>query len=501
MLLSDRGGEFRSAALQHVLRCNNVQYRYTSGYYPQTNGRCERLNRTLKTMMAKLVGSKAHKWEEVLPKVLAAYRTSVSTVTGFTPFYLHFGRHPRHGAGMHHVVPPGQVERVLWDRVDQLAQAHERAREGVRNQQVRNKSRLDQRPQAPEYVEGQPVLLQVINPTTFQPHYDHGYIVTRVRGSVITVVGPKLKRLNVNASRLKPAPTGFDVGKHNIRMTRGHIKKVQLFGDDGRGNGSGSRGLEWEERHEDEIWGAGAAGGGHVQHTAPVPGNHVENLNVAHPIVHVDDNINEVQQNDQLPEIQNEEGAVGGPVNAPVRQGRRRRGLPPIGMERVVNDVYIPPPVRAVDDEERSRRVGREDEKKVIHKHHRRRVSSHDRRRIQGTAEKEGGPIVQDLIVFDELPSVGGEEDVVKQKEGGDSETERGEQPSNAAEGGESLVAPAQKRRTRELRNLLDDQKATGPGWDRWLGVLKAREEAEIETGIRKEVDSELDQLNEEDAV
>ena len=59
---------------------------------PQCNGKVERLNRTLKEMLMKLINSNRGDWEEQLGVALMAYNDATSSVTGHTPFFLHYGR-------------------------------------------------------------------------------------------------------------------------------------------------------------------------------------------------------------------------------------------------------------------------------------------------------------------------------------------------------------------------------------------------------------------------
>ena len=58
----------------------------TSAYHPQGNGQVERFNRTLESMLAKVVSEHQTDWDYHLPQVLLAYRTANHSTTGFTPF-------------------------------------------------------------------------------------------------------------------------------------------------------------------------------------------------------------------------------------------------------------------------------------------------------------------------------------------------------------------------------------------------------------------------------
>ena len=60
-------------------------------YYPQANGQVEAINKVLKTMLCRMVGDHKSNWHLILFSALWAYRTSMKTATGFTPFQLVYG--------------------------------------------------------------------------------------------------------------------------------------------------------------------------------------------------------------------------------------------------------------------------------------------------------------------------------------------------------------------------------------------------------------------------
>ena len=60
-------------------------------YYPQANGQVKAINKVLKTMLRRMVGDHKSNWHLTLFSALWAYRTSVKTTTGFTPFHLVYG--------------------------------------------------------------------------------------------------------------------------------------------------------------------------------------------------------------------------------------------------------------------------------------------------------------------------------------------------------------------------------------------------------------------------
>ncbi len=64
----------------------------TSSYRPQADGQIERFNRTLLNMLIAFVLEKAKDWDQHLPYVMLAYRSSVHSSTGCTPQVMVYGR-------------------------------------------------------------------------------------------------------------------------------------------------------------------------------------------------------------------------------------------------------------------------------------------------------------------------------------------------------------------------------------------------------------------------
>eukprot|EP00731_Ephydatia_muelleri_P027663 Em0019g536a len=91
-LHSDQGCQFESQLIKEICNLLHIRKSHTTPYRPQGNGMVERFNRTLLDMLATVVGDHPSDWEMYIRKLCFAYNTSTHSSTGFTPFYLMFGR-------------------------------------------------------------------------------------------------------------------------------------------------------------------------------------------------------------------------------------------------------------------------------------------------------------------------------------------------------------------------------------------------------------------------
>ena len=91
VLMSNNGRQFDNALFKDFCEHFGIQNHYSSPAYPQANGQAEVANRSLlKIIKTRLKGVKGV-WSAELPGVLWAYRTTVRTPTGETPFKLAYG--------------------------------------------------------------------------------------------------------------------------------------------------------------------------------------------------------------------------------------------------------------------------------------------------------------------------------------------------------------------------------------------------------------------------
>ena len=88
---SDQGREFENKILQELCLLGGSHKTKTTPYHPESDGMVERFNRTLLMMLAMFAGKNRDDWDDLLPAVMMAYRSSVHESTGFSPYRLMFG--------------------------------------------------------------------------------------------------------------------------------------------------------------------------------------------------------------------------------------------------------------------------------------------------------------------------------------------------------------------------------------------------------------------------
>ena len=94
-LVSDQGKAFTGHVITHLCELYGVQKLRTLPYHAQTNGQVEHMNQMIICMIGKLEEDRKACWSEHLPELLLAYNATCSAVTGYSPYYLLFGRRPR----------------------------------------------------------------------------------------------------------------------------------------------------------------------------------------------------------------------------------------------------------------------------------------------------------------------------------------------------------------------------------------------------------------------
>ena len=146
-LLSDQGTNFESQILQEMCQLLHIKKTRTSPRHPQGNGKTERFNLTLLSMIKCYIKDDSTQWDQNLNFITAAYRASVHETTGMTPNLLMLGRENRMPldvmfgeGGPKSTLNHG--EHVLHLK-ETLLKAHEIAHSKARNSAQRQKDNYD----------------------------------------------------------------------------------------------------------------------------------------------------------------------------------------------------------------------------------------------------------------------------------------------------------------------------------------------------------------------
>lgn len=222
-LLSDQGKEFDSIVLRELCRLMGIDKVRTSCYKPSTNGCVERLHRTINGMIGRVISESQREWDELLPSVMAAYRSSRHEATGLSPNYLTFGREVR--APLDVVLGPPEdrdLEASVDDFVnkmhDRLVTAYEIAREQLQVTADRSKHYYDLRVRPVEISVGSWVWMYsprkyVGRSPKWQKNYSGPFLVEDRLSDVLYRIrrSRKANSLLVHRDKLKPycgdAPT------------------------------------------------------------------------------------------------------------------------------------------------------------------------------------------------------------------------------------------------------------------------------------------------------
>jgi len=157
-LLSDRGGEVDGQVMHEVCRLLQIDKFRTSSYHPACNAACERMHRTLNSLLGKVVSDRQTDWDDHLPYVAAALRASPSEATGYSPNFLFFGREVSTPADIAYGLVPPEPEPAYDDFVEQIREkmvaAYDIVRNNLRVAASRNKRYYDLKVTNVPFIEG-----------------------------------------------------------------------------------------------------------------------------------------------------------------------------------------------------------------------------------------------------------------------------------------------------------------------------------------------------------
>lgn len=160
----DMGREFDNQLMDQLQKSCDVRGSHTTCYHPQGNGKCERFNRTILSMLRTLTSEQKADWKSSLTKIVHAYNCTRSGVTGFSPYYLLFGRSPRLPVDLLFNLQPREAKETYSEYVknwqNRMRQAYEIASKTAAREALRGKKGYDKRIHGIDLLPGGRVLVR-----------------------------------------------------------------------------------------------------------------------------------------------------------------------------------------------------------------------------------------------------------------------------------------------------------------------------------------------------
>ena len=216
-ILTDRGPNFESSLFRELCSRLAIDKVRTTAYQPSTNGGIERFHGTMHAMLAKWIQTNQRDWDEKLPAVAFAYRTSEHESTGFSPYFLMHGREARIPADITYGPTPSETDAendFVADQQAALRSAFDFARQQLGKAAARRKHCYDLRARPQTFAVGSWVWCLLPRRRQgryrkWQCLYEGPFQVTEIIGPVTYRIqrSPRCKPWTVHADKLKPCHT------------------------------------------------------------------------------------------------------------------------------------------------------------------------------------------------------------------------------------------------------------------------------------------------------
>lgn len=194
----------------------DIDKKRSTSFHPQTNGIQEKFNRTIEDMLSKYISKAQRDWDEYLPLLLLAYRSSVHESTNQTPYMMMFGRHALLPIDLVCIPPSSEINMTSHEYVHTLQQrlqkVHNIARSEMAKASDRQKKHYDHRVHVIPFEEGDLVWLQLLTKTKglcpkLQPRWEGPYEIKRKISDLLIEIeksGQKHSKKIVHHNRVVP---------------------------------------------------------------------------------------------------------------------------------------------------------------------------------------------------------------------------------------------------------------------------------------------------------
>lgn len=162
---SDQGRDFESRLIQELFDLLGVEKSRTTPYHPQGDPQPERFNRTLLDMLGTLDPKQKPQWSRHIGHLVHVYNSSLNETTGYSPYFLMFGREARLPIDLSFGVSSDGTSTKSYQRYvktmqQELRSVYELAEEKAGKKNAGNKRRYDQKLHYSYLVPGDRVLIR-----------------------------------------------------------------------------------------------------------------------------------------------------------------------------------------------------------------------------------------------------------------------------------------------------------------------------------------------------
>ena len=160
---SDQGRNFESKLIESLCSITGVHKSRTTPYHPMGNGIAERFNSTLINMLGTLEPDQKVDWKSHIGAMVHAYNCTKHDTTGFSPYYLMFGRHPRIAVDLAlGRCEVGENTGYVKELQERLKKAYELAEKSSRANQGKQKKFYDRKVRSAVLASGDRVLIKTV---------------------------------------------------------------------------------------------------------------------------------------------------------------------------------------------------------------------------------------------------------------------------------------------------------------------------------------------------
>jgi len=165
-VISDRGPQFAAQFMKDLHKLIKVEMNLSTAFHPQTDGQTERINQEVEQYLRLFINHRQTDWNNWLSCAEFSYNDKVHSSTGFSPFFVNYGRHPKKGINF----PKEVKSQSATEFAQTMESIWEETAAALRIAAEQMKRYYDEhRADSQSYKPGDLVLLEGSNLTTIRP--------------------------------------------------------------------------------------------------------------------------------------------------------------------------------------------------------------------------------------------------------------------------------------------------------------------------------------------